>query len=150
MQWIKHTINNLLEQHGTNEPTELADYLGISILYEYLGNNNGLYINQNGCKFILVNEILDYYDRRVVIAHELGHAVLHDNLNMTYLENNTYYSRDKFEYQANYFAANLLLPDGFENDIEFIGKSIKQIADMVVIPVEIVKIKFNKQSINIL
>lgn len=141
MKWIEHTINNLLEQHGTNEPTELADYLGITIIYEYLGNNNGLYINQNGCKFIVVNENLDYYDQRVIIAHELGHAVLHDNLNMAYIENNTYYSRDKFEYQANYFAANLLLPDGFEKDIEFKDMKIEQISSMVAVPVELVKIK---------
>ncbi|MCT4542343.1 MAG: ImmA/IrrE family metallo-endopeptidase [Vallitalea sp.] len=141
MQWIKHTINNLLEQYGTNEPTELADYLGITIIYEYLGNNNGLYINQNGCKFIVVNENLDYYDQRVIITHELGHAVLHDNLNMAYLEKNTYYSRDKFEYQANYFAANLLLPDGFEKDIEFRDMTLEQISCMVAIPIELVKIK---------
>ncbi|WP_193774389.1 ImmA/IrrE family metallo-endopeptidase [Vallitalea guaymasensis] len=115
---------NLLEQHGTNDPTELAYYLGITIIYEYLGNNNGLYINQNGFKFILVNNNLDYYDKRVIIAHELGHAVLHDNLNMAHLENNTYCSRDKFEYQANYFATNLLLPDGLENDIEFEGMTM--------------------------
>ncbi|QUH28299.1 ImmA/IrrE family metallo-endopeptidase [Vallitalea guaymasensis] len=141
MQWIKHKINNLLEQYGTNEPTELADYLGIAIIYEYLGNNNGLYINQNGCKFIVVNKNLDYYDQRVIIAHELGHAVLHSNLNMAYLENNTYYSRDKFEYQANYFVANLLLPDGFEKDVDFEGMSINQISGLVGMPIELVNIK---------
>ncbi|GMQ63520.1 ImmA/IrrE family metallo-endopeptidase [Vallitalea maricola] len=142
MNWIKIEIAKLLDKFGSNEPTELANYLGITIIYDYLGNNNGLYINQNGFKFILVNNNLDYYDQRVIIAHELGHALLHDNLNMAYLEKNTYYSRDKFEYQANYFAANLLLPDGFEKDIEFKDMKIEQISSMVAIPIELVKLKF--------
>ena len=46
---------------------------------------------------------------RHVLAHELGHAILHPKINITYLESNTFYSKEKFEIATNTFAAELLL-----------------------------------------
>ena len=48
---------------------------------------------------------------RHVLAHELGHAILHSNTNITYLESNTFYSKEKIEIAANTFAAELLIED---------------------------------------
>ena len=48
---------------------------------------------------------------RHVLAHELGHAILHPKTNITYLESNTFYSKEKFEIAANTFAAELLIED---------------------------------------
>lgn len=144
MNWIKRKINKLLEVYETNEPTELCDHLGVHITYEFLGEQDllGYYINSGNYKFIVVHDQLDYYDQRVVIAHELGHALLHPELNTSFLKNNTFQSTDKYEYQANVFASNLLLPDGFEKDVEFEGLTVEQIAEVVAIPVALVKFKF--------
>ena len=48
---------------------------------------------------------------RHVLAHELGHAILHQKTNITYLESNTFYYKEKFEIAANTFAAELLIED---------------------------------------
>jgi Zn-dependent peptidase ImmA (M78 family) len=141
MDWIKDTIVNLLEKYGTNEPTELATLLGINIVYEFLADMQGYYVKSNKHKFIVVNDNLDYYDQRVVIAHELGHALLHPELNTSFMTNSTYMNVDKYECQANRFVAELLLPDGFEQGYEFKGKTVEQIAGMVGLGVEIVKLK---------
>lgn len=143
MDWIKNTIQALLGKYETNEPTELCDHLGIHITYEFLGEQDllGYYINSGNYKFIVVHDGLDYYDQRVVIAHELGHALLHPELNTSFLKQNTFQSIDKYEYQANVFAAHLLLPDDFEKDVEFEGMTVEQIAEMVGMPVNYINYK---------
>lgn len=144
IDWIKDTIHKLLEKHETNEPSELCDQLGIRVIYEFLGEQEilGYSIKSVKAKIIVVDDQLDYYDRRVVLAHELGHALLHPDLNSTVIDKNTFQSMNKLEIQANTFAADLLLPDGFEKDVDFIGKTNEQIAAMVAMPVELVELKF--------
>lgn len=143
MDWIKDKINDLLEKYGTNEPTELTEALGINIVYEFLADMQGYYVNSGKYKFIVVNNNLDYYDQRIVIAHELGHALLHPELNTSFLKDHTYMSTDKYEHQANYFLAHLLLPDGFEKDIAFRDMSLKQIAVIVGLPIDIIRLKIS-------
>lgn len=147
MDWIKDKINYLLEKYETNEPAELAECMGINILYEFLADVQGYYVKSKDYKFIVVNNNLDYYDQRVVIAHELGHVILHPTLNSYFLKSNTYMSTDKYEYQANYFAANLLLPDGFEEDVMFKGMTVNEVAGVVGVPVELVGMKVIKYNI---
>jgi len=150
LSWIKNIINELLTKYETNEPTELCQYLGINITYEFLGEQDLLayYLNSGGYRFIVVHDSLDYYDRRVSIAHELGHALLHPDLNTSFLKNNTFQSADKYEHQANVFAANLLLPDGFEKDTDFEGMTIEQIAEMMAMPVELLIFKMKTTTFN--
>jgi len=147
LNWIKEIIDKLLENYKTNEPIELAEALNINVTYELLVDMQGYYLNSGKFKFIVVNSNLDYYDKRVVIAHELGHALLHPNLNTSFLTSGTFASIDKYERQANEFAAHLLLPDGFEKDIEFKNKTVEQIARMVGLPVELVNLKLKNNVI---
>lgn len=142
MNWIKNKVEVLIDKYDTNVPNEIADYLGINLLYEYLGNIKGLYIKHNGFHFIIINVNLDYYDQRVVCAHELGHAVLHPTLNMSYLTEETFFSKEKFERQANEFSAHLLLPDNFHLDPDFKGRNLEEISEILAIPKEIIKFKF--------
>ena len=55
---------------------------------------------------------------RHVLAHELGHAILHPKTNITYLESNTFYSKEKFEIAANTFAAELLIEDSLFHEYQ--------------------------------
>ncbi|MBS6382501.1 MAG: ImmA/IrrE family metallo-endopeptidase [Veillonella dispar] len=57
-----------------------------------------------------------------VCANELGHTILHPNINTPFLRKHTLFSIDKIERQANAFAVELLLPDEFlaeYSDINF-------------------------------
>ena len=53
---------------------------------------------------------------------------------------------DKYEYKANVFAANLLLPDEFQKDAEFEGMTVDQIAEMVAMPIELIRLMLVKDT----
>lgn len=48
---------------------------------------------------------------KLVMSHELGHAVLHRKLNCYFIRNKTMLLDSKIEAEANLFAAELLVPD---------------------------------------
>lgn len=54
---------------------------------------------------------MSYAERRLVMAHELGHAILHRKQNCYFIRNKTFLSTSKIEIEANRFAAELLIPD---------------------------------------
>ncbi|WP_278246357.1 ImmA/IrrE family metallo-endopeptidase [Metaclostridioides mangenotii] len=55
---------------------------------------------------------LDEHEERCVIAHELGHVMLHRSSYICYLKNYTYSDTNKLENEANEFASELLITDG--------------------------------------
>lgn len=73
---------------------------------------------------------------RHVLAHELGHAILHPKTNITYLESNTFYSKERFE-----IAAELLIEDSLFD--EYKHHTIEEMAAMENLPIELIKIKLN-------
>ena len=102
---IKDIVNETIEKYGTNNPFELCDLLKIKIAYSKLGNINGYFIKVPKNKFIVLNEDLNCVKQKFVCAHELGHALLHSELNTLFLQRNTLNIKGKYENQANEFAA---------------------------------------------
>ena len=78
-------------------------------------------------------------DERFVLAHELGHAIMHENLNTPFLTENTLFSKNKFEREANTFAIELLVPDA--EIIEHTELTIVQLARMTGYAEELLKCK---------
>lgn len=126
---IKKKIAHLKLKYETNNPFELAKSLGILVLYEDLGNINGYYNKQIRMKQIHINCNLNKHEMQFTCAHELGHALLHQNENTHFLRNNTLFSIDKLEIEANKFAMELLLSDEILN--EYKECSIEQIARLL-------------------
>jgi Zn-dependent peptidase ImmA (M78 family) len=62
-------------------------------------------------RYIFLNENLEESERRMVMAHELGHAILHRKENCYFIRNKTLLLTSKLEAEANIFAAELLIPD---------------------------------------
>lgn len=48
---------------------------------------------------------------QLVMAHELGHAIMHRKENCYFIRNKTLMLTSKIEIEANTFAAELLIPD---------------------------------------
>lgn len=111
MSRIKNIVNNLVKKYDTRNPYELCDVLDIPILYNNLGNIKGLFQNVQGSHVIHLNNSLSEYELKPVLAHELGHALLHKEFNVCFLNNYTFCITDKFENEANKFAAHLLIKD---------------------------------------
>lgn len=93
------------------DPFSLANSLNISVLYQPLGNTLGFFIQYKRRKVIVLNNACPESLLPFVMAHELGHAVLHPKINTPFLKKHTLFSIDKIEKEANTFAVELLLPD---------------------------------------
>lgn len=107
---IKKIANYYRRKFQTSDPFEIADNL--NILYQ-IGNLKceGCYMFLKNHRYIFLSDSLSYTERRMVMAHELGHAILHRKQNCYFIRNKTFLSTNKIEIEANRFAAELLIPD---------------------------------------
>lgn len=106
---IKDKANYLIKKYNTNCPFEIANYLGIQVVYEPLGMVEGYYNKLFRVPIIHINQHTK--NEKYVCAHELGHAINHPETNTSFLKKYTLFSNDKIEVEANTFAVELLLPD---------------------------------------
>lgn len=140
---IKNKVKSLKEKHGTTNPFELCNYLNISILYNDLGNIKGIYQNADKVPIIHLNSNLSYHDQLYTCAHELGHAIFHSSLNTVFLEKKTFFLKNKYENEANFFAVELLLNNialDFSLDSTITLERISQISG---IPLNYLELFFN-------
>lgn len=100
----------------------IAKMLGLTVRYdaglEKEGITGAIFLNDDDVAEVLINPIENSYEprRRFTLAHEIGHFCLHLNESQRgFVDNrqsmsrsNTYW--DKYEGEANSFAANLLMP----------------------------------------
>lgn len=114
---LKTIIQQLIKQYDTHDPFEIARQLGIIVLEEPLGSVNGYYSKTHRQKMIHLNNNLSDFRRQFTCAHELAHAILHPDANTPFLRENTLFSVNKFEIEANRFAVQLLYPDDALQDL---------------------------------
>lgn len=129
----------IAERYNTNNPFEIARERNIRVLYEPMKTTYGFYVRYRRFQNIILNDGLPEEMQRFVCAHELGHSILHADLNVPKLTRYTMFSRDKFEMQANTFAVELLLPDDLLREYE--GYSIYHLAASCGVPQEFVELK---------
>ena len=122
---IYDLAESLKLKYKTEDPFDLAEALGIFVSFKPLGHLKGFYCLMNRERHIVINEALGREERRVVCAHELGHDRLHQNFaRFVVLRDLMLYDMSsKPEYEANVFAANLLICDSditaLEQDYDF-------------------------------
>jgi Zn-dependent peptidase ImmA (M78 family) len=112
---------NLLNHAGVFEPPvnplEIANSLGVKVHFvSFSGESEGVSgLYDPSQNMILVNEAEAGVRQTFTIAHELGHKILHDE----WARSSAYkvlwrdprkQGKDRWEQEANYFAANLLMP----------------------------------------
>ena len=108
---IKGTVNRLIKNNNTNNPFSICKALDIVVKYENLGAILGYCDTHFRMKTIHINENAPEELHPFICAHELGHMLLHKDVNTPFLSRYTLFSIDKIERQANTFAVELLLPD---------------------------------------
>lgn len=92
-------------------------------------------------RYIFINENLPDHEMRLVMAHELGHAILHRKENCYFIRNKTLLLNSKKEIEANRFAMELLLPDSFlKEHREF---TIEQISRMTGYDQKLIQLRIN-------
>ncbi|EJS72936.1 ImmA/IrrE family metallo-endopeptidase [Bacillus cereus] len=141
---IKEYVLYIAEKHQTTNPFEIADRKNIIVMFENLGNTLGFYNTYKRMKFIHINNQIDEITQRFVCAHELGHALLHPKANTPFLRNQTLFSVDRLEIEANTFAVELLLSDDMISDYENTNLSIQEVAEIHGIPKSFARLKTYK------
>lgn len=110
MKKIRNAVSSLIAEHGCAEPRELCEKMGISVLlHELPASINGFTVYMEGRPFIVLNNSLCDFEKRITTAHELGHIVLHKSTNTVALSINTSFCVNKYEREADCFAAYLLI-----------------------------------------
>lgn len=125
---VHNIVGQTVHKYGTRSPYEMAERMGIIVQKNNLGTIRGYYFKKYRIKQIILHNDLSESDERFVLAHEIGHAVLHEDVNTPFLMGNTLFSKNKFEKEANLFAIELLVPD--ETIIENPDLTLEQLARM--------------------
>ena len=108
---IRKKTNSLKKRYGTNDPFDIAKYLGIKVIFEPLESISGYYNKQLRMKQIHINHDLSDHDQLFTCAHELGHALLHNNSINHFDPSGRGITTSDYEYEANLFAVALLVDE---------------------------------------
>ena len=138
----------LIRKYGTRDPFLLAGEKGAEImLRDDFGRLKGAFSLMLNVPFIFINNNLSDEMKRIVCAHELGHALLHRQLcrNMdgqTIQEYEIFDIRSAAEYEENIFAAELLIDEQSLAEYESYGYDIVQMAKASNININLLLIKY--------
>ena len=135
---VKRLVAYCTKKCGTSDPFEIADQLGI--LYQ-IGNceHEGCYMFLKNHRYIFLSKSLDRTELNLVMAHELGHALLDRKANCYFIRNETLLLVSKLERRANLFAAYLLISDDMLQD--YTGYTQDQFCQCTGYPKELIELR---------
>lgn len=136
---IKQLIHNLDKKYKTLDPYELAEAMGIIIHRMELGNTRGFCYTSRRIKQIILNNNLPEWTERFVLAHEIGHLVMHPKHSAPFLQS-TFFSMDKFEIEANKFATELIIPD--DELMDMYEYTVDELSALYGLPRAIIELRF--------
>lgn len=110
---------NLKKELGTNDPFYIARYFGIEVLFRdsRLAGFTAQTIKITDCPTIIsINNAFTDFSKKVLCAHELGHAILHENC-VNYFATTSANVKNEQELEANLFAVALLTADNIDSQL---------------------------------
>lgn len=125
---IKARVNRLVRFYKTRDPFEMIKGMNIILVNYPLEGVRGFYQYFQRNNIIYLDEKLSDSERRFVLAHELGHMMLHKKSNAIFMDTRTQFNTSKYEQEANLFAMELLLPDQILDEYVADGLTIEQIS----------------------
>lgn len=125
---IKARVNRLVRFYKTRDPFEMIKGMNIILVNYPLEGVRGFYQYFQRNNIIYLDEKISDSERRFVLAHELGHMLLHKKSNAIFMDTRTQFNTSKYEQEADLFAMELLLPDQILTDYITDGFSVDQIS----------------------
>ena len=104
----------LIEKYETRDPFQLARLLGCFVKFINTKTQKGFCKIIFNNRFIFINQNMSPQMQRMTCAHELGHLLLHTDVLKQqghFAEMELFNITDHREFEANQFAANLLIDD---------------------------------------
>ena len=145
MEAIDHKAKRLIRYYerliGSRDPVKIAEYANIRIAILPLGEIAGNYKLIKRKRWIFINDNIpaDSPMFRVVLAHELGHALLHRKENCAFIKSKTLLLTYGIEREANQFAASLLISDDMLQD--YAGYTQDQFCQRTGYPKELIEVR---------
>ena len=145
MEAIDHKAKRLIRYYerliGSRDPVKIAEYANIRIAILPLGEIDGNYKLIKRKRWIFINDNIpaDSPMFRVVLAHELGHALLHRKENCAFIKSKTLLLTSGIEREANQFAASLLISDDMLQD--YAGYTQDQFCQRTGYPKELIEVR---------
>ena len=135
---IKRLVAYYKGNYGTNDPFEIADRIGV--LYQ-IGNckHEGCYMFLKNHRYIFLSNKLKGTELKVVMAHELAHAIFDRKENCYFIRNKSLLLTSKTERRANRFAAHLLIDDDLLEYYEDFTR--EQFCDCTGFPKELIELR---------
>jgi Zn-dependent peptidase ImmA (M78 family) len=145
LEAIDHKAKRLIRYYerliGSRDPVKIAEYANIRIAILPLGEIAGNYKLIKRKRWIFINDNIpaDSPMFRVVLAHELGHALLHRKENCAFIKSKTLLLTSGIEREANQFAASLLISDDMLQD--YAGYTQDQFCQRTGYPKELIEVR---------
>ena len=147
IEQISDAAKQLKKKYDETDPERLAEQMKILVSREPMGLFNGcckgFFLIYRRKKHITINSDLPILLQKVVLAHELGHCVLHSDFSSAAFHEVTLFdTTDKKEYEANVFASELLLSDEAVLNVLNDDMFFFQAAQTLCVPSELLDFKF--------
>ena len=143
---IKQEAHRLKMKYQTTDPYDICTSMDIQVIKRPMGASaqscKGFFLVSSRCKLIVINSDLPESIQRIIIAHELGHAVLHsDSAISAFHEFAMFDDTDRMEYEANVFAAEFMLSDDEVMESLEMQMDFFQMARCLYVPPELLDFK---------
>ena len=146
IQSISEEVRRIQKKYGESDPFRLAQAMKIIVVLKpmgrYKGCCKGFYVQHRRIKHITINSDLPEVIQRGILAHEIAHSVLHTNITAAFHEFTLFDDTDRQEYEANLFAAELLLSDDCVLNALNEDQFFFQAAKALYVPAELLDFKF--------
>ena len=137
----------LIRKYHTRNPFQIAQELGIEVRYIDTKRQKGMCRIIMNTPYIWISQNLSEQMQKMTCAHELGHLLLHKNLlkDQKYvLDMEIFNITDVTEYEANLFAANILIDEDLMIDNLKEGKDIVEVASALNVNVNLLALKLTE------
>lgn len=144
---ICESVRKLKKQYEESDPFRLCRALGIVLLMQSMGKDpdavKGFFFESNRIRTITINSDLPEIIQRIILAHEICHAVNHRDSGIhTFHEIAMFDQTSLMEKDANLFAAEYLLNDQDVFEVLNRDMTFSSAASVLNVPAELLDFKF--------
>lgn len=134
------TVKRVIAEYDTHDPEKILKMMGVKIFIFPMEGINGIFREIKGIPMVFINSNLPDEEIAFVMAHELGHVLLHKDVNRLFLDRHTYLQSNYYETEANLFAVCLLNPDS--QDVIDEGDTFEKLACKMGVSVDLARLYF--------
>lgn len=144
---ICESVDKLKNRYEETDPFRLCRDMGILLLFQPMGAHDGaikgFYMKFKRIRSITVNSDLPEIIQKIIVAHELGHATMHEGCGVHAFHEVTLFDQaSELEREANLFAAEYLLKDEDVLDALNQDTTFFSAAASLRVPMEMLDFKF--------